>query len=88
MSSLRVEEARARAELMKEEEILFETNFAMVSFRCFFLQMLPFLQLFRIGKGNTIETLERFPSLISLPIRRRILTYSNRIVSVALLTPL
>lgn len=55
--SFRIEEARARAKFMKEEEILFKTNFSMVSFSCFFLKKLPFFKLFWIREWNSIDSL-------------------------------
>jgi len=52
MGSMWEEEARSGAEFVEEEELLLSTKFAVVVFGCFFLELLPFLQLLVVGKRD------------------------------------
>ena len=52
VGSMWEEEARSGAEFVEEEELLLSTKFAVVVFGCLFLEFLPFLQLFVVGKRD------------------------------------
>jgi len=44
---------------IKQWFYLFTANLSVISLGCFFLQSLPFLQLLRIGKRNSVNSLKK-----------------------------
>lgn len=53
----RLEEARPRGEFVEEEQLLFFTDFPMVAFGRFFLDLLPLFQLFAVWETNPVHSL-------------------------------
>lgn len=64
----RQEEARTRRKFVEKEQFLFTADFAMVSFGCFFLEFLPFFELFRVGEWDTVHTLQCFCVRFTFPV--------------------
>jgi hypothetical protein len=58
---------------VKEEKFLITTEFAVITLGSFLLKAFPFLQLFRIWKAHSIDTLQRFCVCVPFPVRARTL---------------
>lgn len=77
VSSLGEEEAAARAELVKEEQLLLAANFTVVALSSGGLNGLPLLQHLLVWEGNGIDTLQHFSVGVTLPVGGGVLLQSD-----------
>ena len=77
VGSVREEEARARAQLVEEEEILLLTQHTVVVLLRLLHLLLPLLQLLGVREGNSVHTLEGVVFSVTQPVTGAILHHGE-----------
>ena len=73
------EEARARREIVKEEELLLDAKLAVVALRSLLLQDLILFEHLLVREGDAVDALELIVALLAQPQRRRCLHCLERL---------
>ena len=77
--AVRQPEAASRTELVEEEKLLVLSNLAMVAFGGLGEESLVFGQLFLVGEGDTVDTLQRLIVRVAEEVRGRVLGDHHRL---------